>query len=103
MSLEEKVSRYGTGAGTNTSTISGRLETLAREVKNLVTIQGRLEGTARTVENLSQISGNLDSIAREVKALGAPSGRHEDSGLSVTPKSPLAKQEILNGFSRYEK
>ena len=91
MALEDKISSYSTGAGTNTSTISGRLESLAREVKNLVTIQGRLEGTARTVENLSQISGKLELIARDVKALGGPSGRHEGSGLDTSVKSPLAK------------
>ena len=33
MALEDKVSRYGQNAGTNTSQISGRLESLAREVK----------------------------------------------------------------------
>ena len=74
MALEDKISRYGQGAGTNTSRISGRLVELAKEVKNLVAIQGQLEGTAR-----------------DVKALGSPSGRHENSGKDVNLSSPLAK------------
>ena len=74
MSLQDKISRYGQNAGVNTSTISGRLETLAKDVKNLVQIQGQLEGTAR-----------------DVKALGSPSGRHENSGRDVNLSSPLAK------------
>ena len=74
MSLQDKVSRYGQGAGTNTSQISGRLEALAKDVKNLVSIQGVLEGTARTVNPLS-----------------GPTGRHEISNIDASVKSPLAK------------
>ena len=91
MALEDKISRYGSGAGVNTSTISGRLETLAKEVKNLVQIQGQLEGTARQEENLVQIQGKLEGLTVEVKSLGSPSGRHENSGKDVNLSSPFAK------------
>lgn len=108
MSLQDKISRYGQGAGTNTSTISGRLEKLAVDVKNLVQIQGQLEGTARDVENLSQISGKLEGLAKDVKNLvqiqgvlegtarsvktgGSPSGRHESSNIEPIKSSGLAK------------
>jgi len=64
MALENKTSRYGQNAGSNTSQISGRLEALAKDVKNLVSIQGQLEGTARDVKNLSQISGKLEGLAK---------------------------------------
>ena len=108
MALEDKISRYGQGAGTNTSRISGRLVELAKEVKNLVQIQGKLEGTARDVENLTQISGNLEGLAKEVKNLvqiqgvlegtarsvktgGSPSGRHESSNVEPIKSNGLAK------------
>ena len=68
MALEDKISRYGSGAGVNTSTISGRLETLAKEVKNLVHIQGKLEGTARDVENLTKKSKKPFKLFKQVDA-----------------------------------
>ena len=109
MALEDKISRYGQNAGTNTSQISGRLESLAKEVKNLVAIGGQLEGTGKEVENLSQISGKLEGLAKEVKNLVAiqgqlegtakdvnsptrgPSGRHEFSNIEPIKSNGLAK------------
>ena len=108
MSLQDKISRYGQGAGTNTSQISGRLESLAKDVENLVKIQGQLEGTAREVVNLSEISGQLEGLAKEVKNLvaiqgvlegtarsvktgGSPSGRHEISNIEPVKSNGLAK------------
>ena len=74
MALQDKISRYGQGAGTNTSTISGRLEKLAVDVKNLVQIQGVLEGTAVSVNST-----------------GSPSGRHESSNIEPIKSHGLAK------------
>ena len=91
MALEDKISRYGQNAGVNTSTISGRLEALAKDVKNLVQIQGQLEGTARDVENLVQIQGRLAGTARDVKTGGSPGGRHESSNIEPITSNGLAK------------